>query len=451
MIMDTYTLIPEQTKKKLIIVLAFTLVFSSMSATMFNLALPAITKELSLTPSQAAWIITSYMIIYAIGSVAYGKLADQFKLKNLLTVGLTFFTAGSLLGFLSTSFSFIVLARILQAVGASVFPASAMLIPARYFSPETRGKALGITSTGLSLGVAIGPIIAGFITSSLDWHYLFAVSILPIVTIPFFRSYLDDMKGNSAKMDYLGASLLAGAITFLLLGISMQNLYWFLCSILLLGLFIWRIKTVEEPFIRPELFKNKRYCLLLLLFALSSGIGFSLPYLTPLLLADVNNLNAFTSGLFMFPGAAITALLAKKAGELADKKGTAILGYLSLCFYLICFVSLSIIVGHSPYFIMIAIIFGYIAQSFYQMTLANTVSQALPKDQIGIGMGLFMLTNFVASSIATTLIGASLNQTNGTHGYTAIYLILSLIVVGMIFMYSGILRKTPSARKEFSK
>jgi MFS transporter, DHA2 family, metal-tetracycline-proton antiporter len=75
--MNTYNLISEQKKQKLIIVLACTLVFSSMSATMFNVALPSITHELSLTPSQAAWIITSYMIIYAIGSVAYGRLADQ--------------------------------------------------------------------------------------------------------------------------------------------------------------------------------------------------------------------------------------------------------------------------------------------------------------------------------------------------------------------------------------
>ncbi|AEN88483.1 Major facilitator family transporter [Priestia megaterium WSH-002] len=449
--MNTYNLISESKKQKLIIVLACTLVFSSMSATMFNVALPSITHELSLTPSQAAWIITSYMIIYAIGSVAYGRLADQYKLKNLLTAGLLFFAVGSVIGFFSTNFAFIISARVLQAVGASVFPASAMLIPSRYFPPEVRGKALGITSTGLSLGVAVGPIIAGVITTSLHWHYLFAVSIIPVVAIPFFRTYLDDTKGNAAKLDYLGAALLAGMVTFVLLGISMQHLYYFIISILLLGLFSWRISKAQEPFIKAELFKNKRYSVILLLFACSSGIGFGLPYLTPLLLADVNHLSAFTSSLFMFPGAAITALLAKKGGELADKKGNVVLAYIALSCYFICFISLSIIVGHSPYLIMVAIIFGYIAQSFCQMSLANTVSQVLPSTQTGVGMGLFMLTNFVGSSIATTLMGTSLNDHNGVSGYTNIYIILSIIVVGMGIIYTAVIKKSVSFTQQISK
>jgi MFS transporter, DHA2 family, metal-tetracycline-proton antiporter len=351
----------------------------------------------------------------------------------------------------SFNFAFIISARVLQAVGASVFPASAMLIPSRYFAPEIRGKALGITSTGLSLGVAVGPIIAGFITTSLHWNYLFAVSIIPVVAIPFFRTYLDDTKGNVAKMDYLGAVLLAGMVTFVLLGISMQHMYYFIISILLLGLFSWRINTAQEPFIKAELFKNKRYSVILLLFACSSGIGFGLPYLTPLLLADVNHLSAFTSSLFMFPGAAITALLAKKGGELADKKGSSVLAYIALSFYFICFISLSIIVGHSPYFIMLAIIFGYIAQSFYQMSLANTVSQVLPPTQTGVGMGLFMLTNFVGISIANTLMGTSLNHHNGASGYMNIYLILSIIVVGMGVIYTSVIRKTVSSTQQISK
>lgn len=449
--MNTYNLISDQRKNKLIVVLAATLVFSSMSGTMLNVALPSITRELALTPSQATWIITSYMIIYAIGSVAYGRLADQYKLKNLLTIGLLFFAAGSVLGFFSTNFAFIISARVLQAIGASVFPASAMLIPSRYFPPEVRGKALGITSTGLSLGIAVGPIIGGFITTTLHWHYLFVVSIVPIIAIPFFRAYLDNTKGTISKIDYLGATLLAGMVTFVLLGISMQYMYYFAISIFLLGLFIWRINTAQEPFIKVELFKNKRYAVILLLFACSSGVGFGLPYLTPLLLADINHLSAFMSSLFMFPGAAITALLAKKGGELADKKGNSALAYISLSFYFICFISLSIIVGHSPYFIMVGIIFGYIAQSFFQMSLANTVSQVLPPSQTGVGMGLFMLTNFVGSAIATTLMGTSLSYQNGVSGYTNIYVTLGFIVVGMIIIYTFAIRKIVSSTQQLSK
>ena len=68
--------------------LVFTLIISVMNATMFNIVLPNISEQFQLSPSQASWIITGYMIVYAIGSVTYGKLTDRYSLKNLLTFGL---------------------------------------------------------------------------------------------------------------------------------------------------------------------------------------------------------------------------------------------------------------------------------------------------------------------------------------------------------------------------
>lgn len=451
--MNTYHLISEEAKKKLLIILVCSLVFSSMSATMFNVALPSITKELYLTSSQSSWIVTSYMIVYALGSVSYGKLADKYKLKNLITVGILLFSIGSLLGFLSSNFSLIIISRIMQAMGASVFPASAMIIPARYFSPETRGRALGMTSAGLSLGVAIGPIISGIFTTAIHWHYLFAICIIPIIFIPFFRSSLDNQEGSEGKLDWLGALLLGLTITSFLLGISTNHMYYFLLVILLACLLIWRISKAREPFIRAELFKNKKYTLILVLFALSSGIGFALPFLTPLFLTDVYHISAFTSGLIMFPGAVLTALLSKRGGALADKKGAAYLGYVALTSYFICFSNLSWTVGKTPYFIIIILVFGYIAQSFFQMSLANMVSRVLSKEETGVGMGLFMLTNFIASSIATTLMGTSItrstsslslnifNLENQAAIYSDIYLILTVIVVLMFVIYTFTVRK----------
>jgi DHA2 family metal-tetracycline-proton antiporter-like MFS transporter len=122
----------QQHREKLILVLAFALVISVMNSTMFNMAIPTITKEFGLLPSQAGWIVTGYIIVYAIGSVMYGKLADRYKLKNLITIGLVFFAMGSMIGFTAASFKMIVAGRILQAMGASVMPATSMIIPTRY-------------------------------------------------------------------------------------------------------------------------------------------------------------------------------------------------------------------------------------------------------------------------------------------------------------------------------
>ncbi|CAM3640539.1 MFS transporter [Marinicrinis lubricantis] len=94
----------QQAGEKLIVILAFTLVLSSMSATMFNIVLPEMSQEFALSFSQVSWIASSYMLIYAIGAVIYGRLADSYKLKNLLTFGLSLFVLGSIFGLLSQEY-----------------------------------------------------------------------------------------------------------------------------------------------------------------------------------------------------------------------------------------------------------------------------------------------------------------------------------------------------------
>lgn len=121
---------------KLIRLLACTLIISVMSAGMFNIVLPQIREQFHLTLSQVSWMTSVYTLIYAIGTVIYGKLADRYRLKQLLTAGLLVFAAGSVLGLCSATFGMVIFGRALQAAGAAVIPATATLIPVRYFPVE---------------------------------------------------------------------------------------------------------------------------------------------------------------------------------------------------------------------------------------------------------------------------------------------------------------------------
>ena len=107
--------------EKLIRILAFTMILSSMSATMFNIVLPEISKQFQLSFAQVSWVSSIYMLIYAIGSVLYGKLADTYKLKNLLTFGLLLFLVGSIAGLSAQAYWMVLLGRILQAAGQPSF------------------------------------------------------------------------------------------------------------------------------------------------------------------------------------------------------------------------------------------------------------------------------------------------------------------------------------------
>ncbi|WP_400161787.1 MFS transporter [Brevibacillus sp. TJ4] len=435
-----------QVGEKLIRVLAFTLVLSSMSAMMFNIVLPKISVDFALSYSQVSWVTSSYILVYAIGSVIYGKLADSYKLKNLITFGLCLFMVGSLVGLSAQTFWMVLAGRSLQAAGASVIPATAMLIPVRYFPPESRGRALGISATGLAVGNALGPVVSALLVSLVDWRWLFCVPLLILFTLPLYRKYLGDERGEGRAIDWWGAFLLAGTVAFLML--SVTNGTWLLLvgGALCAGCFFLRIRTASEPFVSLQLFENKRYTLGLSLSVLAVGIGYALPFLTPLLLADVNRLESGLIGFAMVPAAVVSAILGRRGGRLADSKGNRFLFSVAVGLLVFCFALFSIYSGVSAGWIAVFLIFGTVGQMFMQISLNNAISRTLPKEQTGVGMGLLTMLTFLSGAVVTGIYsrvaeGDAATAWNPLHMYpeasvySNLYLVLALLQIGLLLLY----------------
>ncbi|KRF07231.1 antiporter [Paenibacillus sp. Soil766] len=394
---------PLQQADKLMRVLMFTMTFSMMSGVMFNIALPTISKEFALTIAQVSWLSSAYIMIYAIGAVTYGKLADRYRLKDLVTFGLVLFALGSLIGLSSQTFGMALVGRCLQAAGAAVIPAIAMIIPLRYFAPERRGAALGMTAVGLAFGNALGPVIAALIISTLHWRWLFAVSLVVLAALPFYHKYLGNERPvGSSKFDWIGGGLLG--ITIALLLLSVTNGVWLLLgAMIVLGLFMVRIRTAGEPFIAPKLFQNRKYTLGLTLSFLISGSCCSLYVLSPLLLTDVQQLPSVWIGFALIPAAVASALFGRKGGKLADAKGNSYVAYIASSLLLACFLLLATFTGSSPLFIALFLLLGNVGQSFIVIAVNNSVSRTLPADQVGVGMGMLSMANFIGQGIAIGL------------------------------------------------
>ncbi|TQK63842.1 DHA2 family metal-tetracycline-proton antiporter-like MFS transporter [Brevibacillus sp. AG162] len=436
-----------ENSNKLLRVLVVTLIFSVMNGTMFNVALPEIAQEFHLMPSQVSWIMTGYMVVYAIGSVVFGKLADQYRLKDLLTYGLLIFAVGSIVGMIATEYWMIILGRILQASGASVLPATAMIIPIRYFAPEQRGRALGTSAVGLALGNAFGPVVAGLMASFGSWRMLFLISLLPLFTLPFFRKYLDDEKGAPGSIDFLGGGLLAAAVAVFLLSITESSRLLFAGGIVLLAMFIVRIRTAEHPFIQPGLFRNRNFSVGLIIAFLSTALSFSVMFMTPQFLSALNQLPAGSIGFVLFPAAIASALMGRKGGLLADERGNFFVVSLAAFFMLVCFSLLSTFVGISPIAIAVILILGNVGQTFMQIALSNTLSRTLVKEQTGVGMGLFSMLNFISGAVAMSLIGKALDNQAATMKinplvtnpaasvYSNIFLLLAILIMGVWMLY----------------
>lgn len=432
---------------KVIIVLAFTLIISVMNVTMFNVALPAISEEFQLTASEVSWVVTTFIIIYAVGSVLYGKLADKYQLKNIITVGLVLFAAGSLVGLTAVNYPMVVIGRALQGLGASVIPAISMIIPIRYFPPETRGRAFGISYGGLAFGTAIGPVVAGVLTGLADWRYLFGLSLIALIAIPFYRNYLETDTLEKRKTDIIGAVLLSASITFILLSLSTESIFFFFLGAISILFFYVRIRKAKEPFIRLEIFKNRRYSIGLVIFFITMAFSYSVPFIIPQMFNYSYGLSAVTIGLLMSPGAIIAALIGKKGGSLADKKGNEILVLIAMSCFLISFLSVSIFAGTSALFIMLMITFGYIGHTYMMIGMSNTVSQTISQQYIGVGMGLFSMFNFMGVATATTIYGKVLDTSTSlllnpfafekqAALYSNIFIVLAGgVLLNMLFFY----------------
>ncbi|WP_202077912.1 MFS transporter [Caldalkalibacillus salinus] len=391
--------IMRKRNETLLILVMLTVTLSSMSILLFNFVLPLIREEFQLNSSQVSWVTSSYTLLYGIGTAIYGKMADRYKLKHLLTFGLIVFSLASLLGFFSTSYWLLLVARCLQAIGAASIPAAATLIPIRYYPLEQRGKAMGTVFAGVALGNALGPMTSAMIVSVLDWRWLFAVPMLLVFTLPLYIKFLGDEQTTESRIDWLGGALLAVSVAQFLLAATIY-IGWVIGGVIAFICFITRIRTAKDPFVQPVLFKNRAYTFYLMLAFVVTGIGYSLFFTTPLFLAEVHDLQASIIGLVMVPAAAVTALLNRQGGQLADSKGPNVLFFIASVLLFSCYFLLSTFIGSSVWLIACLLILGYVGQSFMGIVMSRSISLTLPSKHAGIGMGLLMMQNFISGSFA---------------------------------------------------
>jgi DHA2 family metal-tetracycline-proton antiporter-like MFS transporter len=398
--------------QKITLPLSFIIFFSVLNGTMFQVAIPDISEEYALLPSEVSWVMTGYILVFAIGALIYGKLADMFPVKRLITIGLIVMNLGSVMGLVSIWYPMLISARLMQAMGGAAIPALAMIVVTRYFPPDMRGKVLGVIASTVALAAGLGPIIGGFITGTFHWRYLFLTSLATVVMIPSLRSILPYEKVHNDNFDIPGALLIAGGASCLLVFVTQGNWWLFIIGILMLYFFRAHIKLVDNPFINPELFKNTAYRNTLITTFLSMGTVFGMLFMVPIMLRELNGLDANMIGMTMFPGAISAVVMGVVGGRISDRKGSSFVVYLGSGSLVSGFFMLSTFTGMAPKVITLSLISCYAGFAFLQSSLPHAVSIVLPKDQTGIGMGIYNLLFFVSGAFSTAGIGRLLDLKN---------------------------------------
>ncbi|WLR50808.1 MFS transporter [Bacillus tianshenii] len=427
--------------RKTILVLSISVWLVVMNTTMFNVALPNVLHDFSLSPSQGAWIVSGYSIVLAIFTITYTRLSDYIPIRSLLITGIIILGVSSLLGFFATNFIWLLIARLCQASGAAAIPGLSYVFAGRYIPLENRGRAMAMIASASSLGFGLGPVVGGIITEHLNWNYLFAITLLVLAVIPVLFRLLPNQATHKGSFDLLGGMLTGLSVTSFLLFISTLQWTFGILGIIFIFLLWLRITKTPVPFIQPILFKNSDYRKLVYMSFLGFCTHFAILFLMPLMLKHIYDKQPTMVGFIIFPGAMLSAIAAIYVGRLIDRYGNMkvmLLAHILLTISTIIFYLLSPL---NFYMIMVAYMFTSFGFSSLSSSSTNEVSKILPKELIGSGIGMKQLIQFVGSA-SGSVIGGILLEFLG-EGYTVnafqstflMILLLMLLSCLIFFIY----------------
>ncbi|MEK5420128.1 MULTISPECIES: MFS transporter [Paenibacillus] len=411
-----------------------------MNTAMFNLALPDVTEAFGITAASASWIVTGYSIMFSIASITYSRLSDFLPIRRLLVIGLLTLGLAAVAGFFSTNFIFLLIVRILQASGAGAVMSLSLVLFTRYIPQARRGKAMATIMSAVSLGLGLGPVAGGAIVEYLGWIWLFSVTAAILLLVPLFLILLPKEVPTRGSFDVLGGLFLGVGTTGLLLFLTSGLWIALIAGIVAIALFVGRIRSTPDPFVMPELFRNRSYLVLALIGVASYLCSFATLFLLPQILTHRFGFSASHAGLVIFPGSLLAIFVSRSVGRIIDRYGNAGILRFAPLLVLTATILFAFFAGRS----WIAVMFIYMIMSLAFTTLSssvsNEISRILPSSQIGSGMGLFQLLQFFSGAFSVAMAASALEWQRGlplSAAYSNIYWGLS--IAALIAIISAIL------------
>jgi len=151
-----------------------------LDQTVVNVALPSIQRDLQFSQSGLAWVVNAYLIAFGGLLLLVGRLGDLIGRRRIFLAGLALFTTASILCGLAQSQELLIGARFLQGIGGAMTSAVILgMIVTMFPEPAEQAKAIGVYSFVAAAGGALGLLLGGIITQSINWHWIFFVN-LPI-------------------------------------------------------------------------------------------------------------------------------------------------------------------------------------------------------------------------------------------------------------------------------
>jgi EmrB/QacA subfamily drug resistance transporter len=416
-------LVPELSRRRRLLVLAVccsSLFIVGLDATIVNIALPSIQRDLHAPVSGLQWTIDAYTLVVASFLILAGSTGDRVGRRRTFQVGLATFTLGSLLCSLAPNLGWLVAFRALQAIGGSMLNPVALSIIANTFTDNReRARALGIWGAVFGLSMALGPVVGGVLVASVGWRGIFWVNI-PVGIAAIVATALvvpESRAAHGRRLDPVGQVLIIvmlASLTYAIIEGPQQG--W--SSGIILGLFgvsaaaaaalaIYEPRR-EEPLLDLRFFRSAPFtgAVVIAITAFSALAGFL--FLNTLYLQDARHLSALHAGLYTLPMAAMTVLLAPLSGRITGQRGPRIPLLVAGVMTTAGALMMAGVTATTPVaFLMLAYVVLGIGNGMVNPPISNTAVSGMPRSQAGVAAAVASTSRQVGSSLGVALTGSA--------------------------------------------
>lgn len=304
-----------------------------LDTSVVNVSLDHIRGSLSAGIDEATWTITSYLAANAVVIPMAGWLSRLIGRKRYLIYSIILFTVSSFLCGVSWNIQSLIVFRVIQGLTGGSMPPLTQAILLESFPPSQYGIAMAIFGVGVTFGPIIGPVLGGWITDNLTWHWVFFINIpIGVVSVVMALFFIVDphyMKAMRMKIDYLGLALLGIGVGCLQIFLDRgERNDWFasnmilamtIISIFSLAMFLVVERYAEHPIVDLKVFRNYSFCFgnIAMFFFMASLFGTIV--LLPIFLQTLMGYTSTLAGIILAPGGIATLIAMPVVGRLLHR------------------------------------------------------------------------------------------------------------------------------------
>lgn len=412
------------------IVLGFFMIL--VDTTIVTVAIPRMQEDLDTELSSLLWVTSAYLLAYAVPLLITGRLGDRLGMKTMYMAGLAVFTLSSLWCGLAGSVEMLILARVVQGLGAGMMTPQTMSMITRMFAPKDRPQAMALWGATAGVATLVGPLAGGLLVDGPGWEWIFFVNVpVGIIGLLLAARNVPRFSRRAHSFDWLGVVLSAAGLFMLVFGIQEGDTYdWgtitdslviagvdthlpisvpgliIAGAVVMVAFVVWQAVNRREPLVPLRLFRDRNFSVANIAIAMMGATVLTLSIPITLYFQQVLGMDPTQAALMTVPMALVSGALAPFVGRWMNRvnpRWLAVGGFASLAAGL-GWLALIMEPDTAIWLLLLPFVLVGLGNALIWGPLSMTATRNLPPSLAGAGSGVYNETRQIGSVLGSAAI-----------------------------------------------